>query len=325
VIWPAKNKVLALCGGVGGAKLALGLSRVLSPDQLTVLVNTGDDFEHLGLPICPDLDTVTYTLAGLSNAELGWGREDESWNCLEILEQLGAAAWFRLGDRDLALHIARRELLGAGMSLSEAIAAISRSLGVKHHIVPMSDQPVRTKVETEEGGLSFQHYFVREKCRPAVKGFNFDGADESKPSPGFINALNDPDLSAILVCPSNPFVSVAPILAIPGVVESLARHPAPLIAVSPIVACQAIKGPTAKMMTELGLEISALGVFRHYGSLLDGFVLDQQDRELLHAFPEPDRVLCCNTLMQSLDDRTELARQCLDFAQRLAGPRLDKE
>ena len=312
-------RVLALCGGVGGAKLALGLTRVLSPGQLTIVVNTGDDFEHFGLPVCPDLDTVTYTLAGLSNTELGWGRQDETWHCLETLEQLGADTWFRLGDRDLAIHLSRRSLLDNGDTLSDATAQICTRLGIEHPVIHMSDEPVRTMVETDEGLLSFQHYFVREQCRTEVNGFQFNGAAEATMSQGFRKAISDPGQSAIFICPSNPFVSVAPVLAMPGVESALHNSPAPVIAVSPIVASEAIKGPAAKMMRELGLELSALGVYEHYGSLLDGFVLDEQDRGLTGAFPHPGRLHCCNTVMRSLEDRIALARECLAFASALSG------
>ncbi len=318
--WPDGGKVLALCGGVGGAKLALGLAHSLAPEQLTIAVNTGDDFEHYGLLVCPDLDTVTYTLAGLNNPETGWGRQDESWNCLETLEHLGAETWFRLGDRDLALHLARRALLDQGRSLSEATASITQRLGILHNVLPMSDAAVRTIIDTDDGELSFQHYFVREQCRPAVRGIRFSGAAEAQLSVGLAAALDDPRLSAILVCPSNPFVSVAPILALPGIEEMLHRHAAPVIAVSPIVASKAIKGPTAKMMNELGLTLSALGVHQYYGDLLDGFVLDEQDRDLLDVFPDPRSVHCCNTIMESLQDRVSLARECLQFAEDLSEP-----
>jgi LPPG:FO 2-phospho-L-lactate transferase len=319
MIWPAESKVLALCGGVGGAKLALGLSRVLAPEQLTIVVNTGDDFEHFGLPICPDLDTVTYTLAGLSNSDQGWGRQDESWHCLETLNQLDAPVWFQLGDRDLAIHLARRALLDEGHTLTEATAQLSGKLGIEHSIVPMSDEAVRTMIGTDQGELSFQHYFVRERCEPIVRGIRFTGAGDASLSPGFESALEDPDLTAILICPSNPFVSVAPIQVLPGLEDRLRRHKAPVIAVSPIVANKAIKGPTAKIMRELGLELSALGVFRHYGDLLDGFVLDEQDRGSTSEFPEPERVYCCNTIMESLEDRITLARECMRFAANLIG------
>jgi len=314
VSWPKNSKVLALCGGVGGAKLALGLTHVLAPEQLTIVVNTGDDFEHFGLLVCPDLDTVTYTLADICNPETGWGRRDETWRCLETLEQLGAETWFRLGDRDLGIHLARRALLEQEHTLTESTALITRRLGIAHSIVPMSDAAVRTMIDTDQGEISFQHYFVRERCQPAVRGIRFSGAGEALLSPGFRKALEDPELAAILICPSNPFVSVAPIRALPGLDDRLRRHKAPVIAVSPIVANKAIKGPTAKMMNELGLELSALGVYRYYGDLLDGFVLDEQDRRLIDRAAEPRQLYCCNTVMESLDDRIALARECLRFA-----------
>jgi len=317
VNWPPDKNVIAICGGVGGAKLALGLSHILSPDQLTIVVNTGDDFEHLGLPVCPDLDTITYTLAGINNPETGWGRYGESWNCLETLAQLGAETWFRLGDRDLAVHLVRRELFARGKSLSEATSLIAARLGVAHQIVPMSDDEVRTQVETREGLLAFQHYFVRERCGPAVTGFHFEGAATASASPGFKQALDNPDLAAILICPSNPFVSVAPVLSVPDVADRLAKSSAPVIAVSPIVANSAVKGPAAKMMTELGLELSARGVFNYYGDLLDGFVVDELDSALVNGFPEPDRIYCCNTVMESLQDRIDLAEHCLRFSSAL--------
>ena len=317
--WPNDNKVLALCGGVGGAKLALGLSHLLSPEQLTIVVNTGDDFEHFGLLICPDLDTVTYTLAGICNTTTGWGRQDESWHCLEALQLLGAETWFRLGDRDLGIHLARRALLDQGRTLTEATALITSQLGLAHNIVPMSDAAVRTMIDTDHGEISFQHYFVREQCKPAVRGIRFDGADDATLSPGFEQALEDPGLAAILICPSNPFVSVNPILALPGTGDRLRQHKAPVVAVSPIVANKAIKGPAAKMMNELGLESTALGIYQHYGDLLDGFVLDAQDRSLIDEVREPRHVHCCNTVMESLDDRIALARECLQFAASLDG------
>jgi LPPG:FO 2-phospho-L-lactate transferase len=321
VSWPKDSKVLALCGGIGGAKLALGLSRVLAPEQLTIAVNTGDDFEHFGLLVCPDLDTVTYTLAEVCNPETGWGRRDETWRCLETLEQLGAETWFRLGDRDLAVHMTRRALLDQGRTLSEVTTLITGRLGIAHDIFPMSDAAVRTMIDTDQGEISFQQYFVREQCQPAVRGIRFDGAGDAPVSRSFEIALEDPALAVILICPSNPFVSVAPILVLPGIEERLRRHEAPVIAVSPIIAGKAIKGPTAKIMNELGLEMSALGVYQHYGDLLDGFVLDEQDRELIDEFPETSRLHCCNTVMESMDDRIALARECLRFAASLNEPR----
>ena len=317
--WRKESKVLALCGGVGGAKLALGLTKILAPQQLTIVVNTGDDFEHFGLTVCPDLDTVTYTLAGLNNPDTGWGRREESWRCMETLQQLGADDWFRLGDLDLGIHLARRALLDKGLTLSEVTASITRKFEIAHTIVPMSDAAVRTTIDTDDGEISFQHYFVRERCRPAVRGVRFDGAGGASLSPSFESALEDPALDAILICPSNPFVSVAPILALGEIGDRLRRHRAPVVAVSPIVANKAIKGPTAKMMQEMGLDSSALGVYYHYGDLLDGFIVDDQDRELVDEFEGPGRLHCCNTVMKSLDDRVELARECLQFAARLGG------
>jgi LPPG:FO 2-phospho-L-lactate transferase len=226
----------------------------------------------------------------------------------------------RLGDRDLGIHLARRALLEQEHTLTESTALITRRLGIAHSVVPMSDEAVRTMIDTDQGEISFQHYFVRERCQPAVRGIRFSGAGDAMLSPGFRNALEDPKLAAILICPSNPFVSVAPIRALPGVDDRLRRHKAPVIAVSPIVANKAIKGPTAKMMNELGLELSALGVYHYYGDLLDGFVLDEQDRRLVNRVAEPRQLYCCNTVMESLDDRTALARECLRFAASLNEP-----
>jgi LPPG:FO 2-phospho-L-lactate transferase len=311
-------RCLALSGGVGGAKLALGLSKRLPPDDLLVVANTGDDFDHLGFLICPDIDTVTYTLAGVANPETGWGRADEGWRFMESLEAIGGETWFRLGDRDLALHVERRRRLDAGESLSDATAAIADKLGVTANIAPMSDQPVRTIVETPDGPLIFQHYFVREQCAPRVTGFRFEGAEMAEPAPAFAAALES-DLDAIVICPSNPFISIDPILAIPGVPAAIRNNPAPVIAVSPIVGGQAIKGPTAKMMAELGLPSGAVAVARHYGALLDGFVLDTCDADLADEVKALGiAVLVTDTIMKSLDDKMRLAAEVLDFARSIA-------
>ncbi|HEY8385590.1 MAG TPA: 2-phospho-L-lactate transferase [Porticoccaceae bacterium] len=305
------KRIVALCGGVGGAKLALGLTRVLPPEQLTIVVNTGDDFTHYGLPICPDLDTVMYTLAGVSNSVQGWGREGETWNAFETLRALGGETWFQLGDKDLAVHLQRRVLLESGATLSKVTATLCAALGVSHPVVPMSDQPVSTVVETAEGSLAFQHYFVREQCRPAITGYRFEGAEEAQPSPGFAAALDDPRLGAIIVCPSNPFVSVSPILALPTVKERLRASKAPVIAVSPIVGGQAIKGPAAKMFRELALPVNNQGVADFYGDLLHTLVVDSGDRgEHLEV---RCRVHYCPTVMSSLADRVALAEECLSL------------
>jgi LPPG:FO 2-phospho-L-lactate transferase len=312
------TRVLALSGGVGGAKLALGLVHALPPEELLVVANTGDDFEHFGLLVCPDIDTVTYTLAGMSNLETGWGRAGESWNAMEALAQLGGETWFRLGDRDLALHLERTRRIAAGETLSTITADIARRLGIRAAIAPMSDQPVRTVVETPDGPLPFQHYFVREQCRPRVTGFRFEGAETARPAPALTEAL-ERGVSGVVICPSNPFISIDPILAVPGVRQALRHNGAPVVAVSPIVGGRAIKGPTAKMMTELGLASGAAEVAEHYRGLIDGFVLDRSDAESAAAVERLGvAVLVTGTVMQSLDDKTRLAEETLAFARSLA-------
>ena len=307
--------ILALAGGVGGAKLARGLADVLDPGRLRVAVNTGDDFEHMGLPISPDLDTVMYTLAGCANPETGWGVADETWSFMEAVGDLGGETWFRLGDRDLATHVMRRRMLDDGRTLSEATDALAGALGIRHRIVPMSNEPVRTVVETDEGTLPFQDYFVRRKCEPRVSAFRFEGIEAALPSPGFVAALSAPDLEAVVICPSNPYVSVAPIVGIPAVAEFIDARQAPIVAVSPIVGGRAIKGPAAKMMVELGAETSALGIARHYGARIDGIVIDEVDAALasdIEALGVAVRV--AQTIMRSEDDSRMLAEETLAFA-----------
>ncbi len=311
---------LALSGGVGGAKLALGLSRVLPPEKLTIVANTGDDFEHLGLHISPDVDTLLYTLAGVNNPKTGWGRASETWACMSLLRRLGGETWFRLGDKDIALHLVRRELLEAGATLSEATRTLAEKLGIGPEVLPMSEEPVRTEVETDQGLMQFQHYFVRARCEPAVKSLRFAGADVAEMTPRFSELLARDTLDSIIICPSNPYLSIDPILAVPGVRNAIARSPAPTIAVSPIVAGAALKGPTAKLMAELGVTVSALAVASHYGDLIDGFVIDKADAELAESIEEAG-VACSitNTVMKTMDDRTQLARDVLAFANRLSG------
>ena len=304
---------LAITGGVGGAKLALGLSRVLEPDQIAFAVNTGDDFEHLGFSISPDIDTLTYTLAELANRELGWGRQDETWAFMDTLERLGGETWFRLGDRDLALHAYRTQALQAGRSLTEVTADICGTLGIPQAVLPMSDDPVRTTVLTPDGPLAFQHYFVRDRCRPAVTGFEFRGAGQARLNPR-IEALL-PDLKGVVICPSNPFVSVDPLLSIGNTRALLAGLEAPVVAISPIVGGTAIKGPTAKMMKELNIPSSAAAVAAHYDGLIDGFVLDEQDRAQQDGIGVPSVVT--QSVMLTLDDRIALARTTLEFLQTL--------
>lgn len=296
-------KITALAGGVGGAKLAHGLAQILAPEELIIIVNTGDDFEHLGMYISPDLDTVCYTLAGLANPETGWGRIDETWNTIANIEKLGGPNWFRLGDQDIATHLERTRRMKAGRSLSQITKDFCTAWGIKHTILPMSDSPVRTMVNTDEGELAFQEYFVHRHCEPRVKGFRFDGVDCAEPAIGVREAIDSAE--AILICPSNPWVSVDPILR---VIKKINK---PVVAVSPIIGGQAVKGPAAKMYTELGIEPSALAVAEHYGNLLNGFVLDTVDSLLSDKIA--GRTLVTNTLMNNSSDRARLATDVLHF------------
>jgi LPPG:FO 2-phospho-L-lactate transferase len=308
--------VVALSGGIGGAKLALGLYRELAPDTLTVVCNSGDDFEHLGLQVAPDLDTVLYTLAGSANPATGWGRADETWSFMAALEQLGGATWFRLGDADLATHVERTRRLAAGERLTAISIDFARRLGVRARLLPMCDEPVRTMVLTPGGVLPFQRYFVEQRCEPRVVGFEFRGAEAARPTAAVLDALADPGLAAVVICPSNPFISIDPILALPGMRAALAASPAPVVAVSPIIGGRAVKGPTAKMMAELGLAVTGRTVARHYDGLIDGFVLDEADAAEADASGVP--CLVTRTLMTDEDDKRRLAREVLAFASRAA-------
>jgi len=306
------GRVVALCGGVGGAKLAQGLGMALAPGELSVIVNTGDDFQHLGLCISPDLDSVMYALAGLSDPVRGWGRRNETWTFMKALEALGGESWFQLGDGDLAMHVERTRRLAQGATLSDVTAHLCRALGIAVRVLPMSDDPVRTRVLTEEGWLDFQEYFVHRQCRPAVREFTFAGADTARAQPEALAALERRDLRAIIICPSNPFVSVEPILAVPGIRAAIQGSNAPVVAVTPIIGGKAIKGPAAKMMAELGLEVSAAAVARRYAGLIDGFVADQADP--MPESPPGVRYFRAATLMNTVDDRLQLARAVLQAA-----------
>ena len=310
----SETRVLALCGGVGGAKLALGLYRTLTPGALTVAINTGDDFEHLGLTICPDLDSVTYALAGLNDTVRGWGVADETWQALDMVKRLGGPDWFNLGDRDLGLHLTRAMHLRDAKSLSEVTAMLTGNLGIAHKVVPMSDDPVRTQVQTDAGWLDFQHYFVREQCRPEVRGVRFDGAESAALAPGLAQALARPDLAAVVLCPSNPWLSVDPMLALPGMRENIAAPGVPVIAVSPLVGGTALKGPLAKLMAELGQPVSNLAIAQHYEGLLDHLVIDETDAA--DAADLRDTGLCVTvtqTVMRDAQDRERLAGEVLAF------------
>jgi LPPG:FO 2-phospho-L-lactate transferase len=313
------GRVVALSGGIGGAKLALGLQHALPPGALTVVANTGDDFEHLGLTICPDLDTLLYTLSGRDDAERGWGRAGESWACMEALRELGGPGWFNLGDRDLATHLIRTQRLRAGEALSAVMADLAARCGIATRLLPMSDDPVRTRVRTEEGWMDFQPWFVGRQAQPAVTGLAFEGAATARPQPQVLDALADPGLRAVVICPSNPFISIGPLLAMPWLAAALRDCRAPVLAVSPIIAGSAVKGPTARMLAGFGMEVSAAAVARHYGALLRGYVLDSADAEAAQLLA-PLPVRAAPTLMRSLDDRIALARVVLDFSAKLGKP-----
>lgn len=312
------TRIVALAGGVGGAKLAHGLARI-DGEGLAVIVNTGDDFVHVGLNISPDIDTVLYTLGGIANRNQGWGVEGESWAFMKQLALLGGPDWFLLGDRDVALHALRTERLRRGERLTTIVADVSRSLGVASAILPMTDRPVPTIVTTRQGDLPFQDYFVRLRCGVPVTGFRFDGIEQATPTQEALAALAAPALEAIVICPSNPYVSIDPILSVPGLRSAVQDAGRPIVAVSPIVAGAAIKGPAAEMMRELDHAASALGVARRYAGLIDGFVIDHADAADAGAIRALGmEVLATDAIMRDEDDRERLARECLDFAKRLA-------
>lgn len=307
------GRVVVLTGGVGGAKLVLGLCHALDPALVTAIVNSGDDFRHLGLAVSPDIDTLLYTLSEQANAAQGWGREGESWSFMAALGSLGGPQWFQLGDGDLALHVLRTAQLAEGQPLSAITAAFAAAWGIAAHILPMSDNPVATELETDEGLLSFQRYFVARRCEPVVRSIAFTGAGAARPAPGVLEAIGDPATRAILIAPSNPFLSVDPILAVPGIREALAAASAPVIAVSPLVGGKAVKGPTAKLMTELGIALDSAAIARHYAGVIDGLLVDERD-------PPGDPGIAsarADTLMTTLDDRVRVARAALALADQL--------
>lgn len=305
-------KVVCLAGGVGGAKLADGLVRLLPPQDLTIVVNTGDDFRHLGLMVCPDLDTVMYTLAGVSNPLTGWGRAEESWQVIGELLRLGGPDWFRLGDLDLATHLTRTHLLQEGQSLTAVTRHLCLHLAIQPEILPMSDQPAPTQIQTDSAILPFQTWFVRERWQPVVRRVILPA--DVRATPRVMQRLETADL--VIIAPSNPFISVDPILNVYPIREMLLDLPQAVVAVSPIIGGQAVKGPAAKMMGELGLPATAAAVAGYYGDLIDGFVYDRQDVGTLNSVDIAG--LCVDTLMADSDGRTRLARDVLTFALQLA-------
>ncbi len=301
--------IVALAGGVGGAKLAEGLAQILLPEELTIVVNTGDDFEHFSLYICPDLDTVCYTLAEMSNPDTGWGRLNETFQVLENIQKLGGPGWFRIGDQDLATHLERTRRILAGQLLSQITKIFCQAWGVRHTVFPMSNQPVRTMVNTDGGELAFQEYFVHQNCSPIVKGFRFTGIELAQPAPGVLESIKKAD--AVVFCPSNPWVSIDPILALNGIEPALSGKT--VLAVSPIIGGHTVKGPAAKMYTELGIRPSAIAVAHHYANLLSGFIIDSEDSELAGDFSIP--ITITNTLMNNKEDRRNLAKVVLNLIQ----------
>lgn len=299
--------VVVLTGGVGGAKLVLGLQQVMPAERLTAIVNTGDDFRHLGLPVSPDIDTLLYTLSGKANKAQGWGREGESWSFMAALRELGGEDWFALGDHDLALHVVRGMRLARGDGLAAITQDFARAWGIGIGIMPMSEQPVATHVRTPSGWLEFQRYFVERRCEPVVEEIAFRGASEALPAPGVVEAIMAAE--AILIAPSNPFLSVDPLLAVPGISAALRAASAPVVAVSPIIGGKAIKGPTAKLMAEMGLEVSNAAIARHYAGLIDGLLIDAGDEA-----PEGVAVARTDTMMRDDADKVRVARAALDLA-----------
>ena len=305
-------KVTALAGGVGGAKMIDGLRHHLSPRELTTIVNTGDDFDHWGLRVCPDLDTVCYTIAGLANLETGWGRRDESWNVLSEISRLNGDDWFKIGDRDLATHIERTERIALGQPLSKIVRDFCTAWGVEYPILPMTDDPVATIVDTlEQGELAFQEYFVHQRCEPSIKGFRFAGIEFARPAPGVLEAIKEAD--AVIFCPSNPWVSIDPILFVPGILRAIKEKPI-VACISPIIGGSAIKGPAAKMFKELGIDPSPLAVAQHYQSTISHFIFDTEDKELERPINQLGlKSHIAKTIMLTPEDRIRFALDVLNF------------
>lgn len=307
------GKIVVLTGGVGGAKLVLGLSRVCAPQSVVAIVNTGDDFSHLGLAVSPDIDTLLYTLSGRANSALGWGRSDETWSFMNAVRSLGGPDWFQLGDGDLALHVIRSARLRAGDKLSRITRDFAKAWRVDVELIPATDDAVATMIISNEGVLSFQDYFVRRRCEPMVASIYFEGAQAAKPTDGVLAAIGGTDTEAILIAPSNPLLSISPILAIPGLKEALIAAAVPTVAISPLIDGQAVKGPAAKIMRELGLAVNARSVAEHYSPWLDAMLLDERDA--IDSFPIP--YAQSDTLMNSIHDRERVAHAALALCQRV--------
>jgi LPPG:FO 2-phospho-L-lactate transferase len=314
-----RKKALLLAGGVGGGKLARGLAAAVDADLLTIIVNVADDFQHFGLKICPDLDSVLYAMAGVANAETGWGREAETWNFMSSMKDFGGDSWFRLGDKDLATHVFRTSLLRTEISLSEVTLRLCQAFHIRARLAPATDAEIQTVVHTREGQeLSFQAYFVQMQCKPQFAEIEYRGAAEATPSEAFLAAVSDPALSAIIIAPSNPVLSISPILAIPQITTAFGTTNVPVVAISPIVSGKAIKGPAAKILAEIGIEASALGIAQFYQDRIDGIVIDTKDAKLARQIEDLGiAVHVTNTIMITDGDRERLAQDTLQFCERL--------
>ena len=312
------TRVTVLAGGVGAARFLDGLVRVMPPQDITAIVNVGDDMEWAGLHIAPDLDTVMYTLSGLVNPEMGWGVANDGRRVLDRLDSLGGPAWFLIGDDDLATHLFRTHRLREGAPLSTVTAELCRAVGIECRVTPVTDDRLRTVVQTPDGELAFQDYFVRRRAADPVHGLRFDGAESSTPAPSVIEALRSAD--AIVIAPSNPFLSIDPLLAVPGVREALTESSAPVVAISPIIGGAAVKGPAADILASLGHDVSAIGVARLYAELADVFILDEQDAALVEQVEAETtlRCLALPTLMSGPAEKQALALAALDAAQGIA-------
>ena len=312
------NNLIAISGGIGGAKLCYGLDQILQPEQLRVIANTGDDFLYLGFYISPDIDTLIYTLAGVNNKETGWGREDETWKTHNVLGELGADNWFKLGDKDLALHLHRSKALKNGETLTSITQDIAERFKLKNIILPMSDHIIQTVVDTDKGSMPFQEYFVKESTTPKVREISFE-SKHPKTTKEVLEAINDPELSGFLIAPSNPYLSIDPILSIDKIKQTLMQSNKPRVAVSPIIGRDSVKGPTAKIMQEMGLEVNVMTIANHYENLIDGLIIDNTDEEYIQAIESFGiKVKVTNILMHDNDDKTRLAEEAIEFLNELS-------
>jgi len=312
------NNLIAISGGIGGAKLCYGLDQILQPEQLRVIANTGDDFLYLGFYISPDIDTLIYTLAEVNNKETGWGREDETWKTHNVLGELGADNWFKLGDKDLALHLHRSKALRNGETLTSITQDIAERFKLKTIILPMSDHMIQTVVDTDKGSMPFQKYFVKESTNPKVREVSFE-SKHPETTKEVLEAINDPELTGFLIAPSNPYLSIDPILSIDKITQTIMQSNKPRVAVSPIIGGDSVKGPTAKIMEEMGLEVNVMTIANHYGNLIDGLIIDNADKEYIQAIESSGiKVKVSNILMHDNDDKTRLAKEAIEFLNELS-------